>query len=66
MGIRDRLISVVTHDPEPDEGTFPLPVDEYTIPDNDDNNAANKRPGDPPPSMLEPKTVVPKPKRRRK
>lgn len=43
MSLLDKIMGVITPSPEPDEGTFPLPVDEYTIPDNDDNDAANKR-----------------------
>ena len=55
MGLLSKVVGAFTSDPEPDEGTFPLPVDEYTIPDNDDNNAANKRHNEPKPKPATPR-----------
>ena len=69
MGFFDKLLVKVKRLPTPDEGNFmnEVPVDGNPIPDNDDRKAENQRPPEKTKlSVLEPKSVTPKPKPTRK
>lgn len=63
MGIIHGLLAKVMY-PTPDESTFveEMELDNSTVPDNDDNKAANQRP----PEMIEPQAAKPKPRPRRR